>query len=97
MRIVKRGNNCEVIVREELPYFEDYNLGFKLGLELLYSKNRELVSIKFKSTYDDFEEFVPDIMPFRKYILTIGKEYKTPKICFDDFYEIYAIILSSRI
>ena len=88
MRIVKKGDSFEIFVREEQPYFEDYALSCKLGLSPLYSKNRELVKFRVWRGSEDYEEIIPEIMPFRKYVLTFGKEYTTPKICIDDFNEI---------
>lgn len=89
MRIVKKPSGFEIILREEQPYFEDYALSCHLGvISPLYSKNRELVKFGVWCGSEEYEEIVPDIMPFRKYVLTFGKEYTTPKISVDDFDEI---------
>ncbi|MEM2457378.1 MAG: hypothetical protein QXU17_02705 [Archaeoglobaceae archaeon] len=88
MRVVKKGNTIEIVIREDIPYFEDYVLSNKLRKRPIYSKNRELVKFTIYQGSEDFEEIIPEAMPFRKYVLTFGKEFETPKICVDDLRDI---------
>mgnify|MGYP000648564440 CR=1 FL=1 len=96
MRLIhfKKERIGRMRLKEEQAYYYDEKLNIDLPVQAYYSKDGELVEIEF-STYlfnqdSEFEEiWIPDKLPWRKYVFTFGELDKTPKVCVDSYNDLF--------
>ena len=86
----KEERVIKIRLKEELAFYYDERLIRDLPVNAYYSEKGDLVEVEL-SPYlfeedSKFEEtFVPDKLPWRKYIFTFGGHSKTPKVCADNY------------
>lgn len=90
IKYYKGENRIKIRLKEEQAFYYDEKLGMDLPVNAYYSEKGDLVEVEL-STYlfkkdSKFEEiFIPDKLPWRKYVFTFGRHSKTPKVCADSY------------